>query len=120
MNKHTYGFTIVELLVTMVIITLLATITGVMIIGWRENALSDAMQHDLRQAAASLRESKNFADGFPAALPAEFEPSENVALDYQLRPDGSYCLNATSPSNSDVQWYIDSASGVDPREGSCS
>ncbi len=120
MSKNTRGFTIVELLVVMVIITLLATITGVMIVGWRENALSDAMNHDLRQAAAGLRDSKNFSDGFPDSLPAEFEPSENVILDYSLRADGSYCLNATSPSNSDVRWYVDSNEGVDPQEGSCS
>lgn len=124
MNRKRIGLTLVEL---MIVIILVGVLLGISIFGignWRERTATSEVKSDLINGSTALQSHRNFSSSYPANQ-AEFEQlfssSDSVDLDYILRGDGSFCLNATSQARPQVQWMLDSNVSVkDPAEGACS
>lgn len=120
-GRQSSGFTIVELGVVIAVLAILATIAYFAIGDWRSRTATNEVKSDLQNAATALDSYRNFNTGYPSSLTDSlFKPTPTVVLDYTLRGDGSYCLNATSNVRTSVAWYIDSSANKQPLEGSCS
>lgn len=114
------GFTIVEIMVVIVAITILAAITYSGVRDWRGRAVKSEVRSDLQNAANALESTRNFGGGYPSTLAAaNFRGSDNVTLTYSLRSDGSYCLNGQSTTRTTVRWSIDSRVSKEARELTC-
>ena len=114
------GFTIVELMVTIAVLSLLTGISIFFLNGWRERTVSNAIKHELESAYTALQSAKNFSNGYPAALSPTYQPGDSVTMQYTLRTNGSYCLNAAGADRPTIKFYIDSTIGNEPKEGTCS
>lgn len=74
------GFTIVELLVTIVVIGILATITIVSYNGMQRRAVESAAVGDLSSASKVMVSQHAFDGSYPTTLPASIKSSPNVTL----------------------------------------
>lgn len=101
--KHR-GFTIVELIVIIVVISALALISYVGYGNVQHRIADDAVRNDLRQAASTLEGYKNFANNYPSNLAGTgFVPSQNVALSlYTNAPTTPTYSNLTSDQNAQL------------------
>ena len=120
MKQHK-GFTIVELLVVIVVVTILASISYFVVNSWRKDATETQVKNELIQAANALNNTRNFSSSYPASsnFPSVYAPGADVTLSYTLRANGSFCLNGSSTVRSDVRFNIDSQQTMDPRTGIC-
>lgn len=118
------GVTLVELLIVIAIMGVLLSLTIFGIGNWRERTATNEVKSDLVNGATALQSHRNFSSSYPATdteFKSLFAGSDSVGLNYTIRGDGSYCLNAQSVSRPNVQWMIDSnISTKDPAEGTCS
>lgn len=110
MNAHKKGFTIVEMIIVIVVIALLAMITIFSFNSYRARTARTEMKNELIQAAATLKNSRNFANAYPTAqagFDALYKTGSSVTLTYATSDSGvaTYCLRATSANDSTV-WYI--------------
>ena len=115
------GFTIIELMIIIVVISILVSITYLVYDSWRQRAAETQVNNELTQAASSLKQASNFGSSYPATADFSkvYQPGPEVNLDYQLRPDGTYCLNGSSQTVSSVEYSVDSRNGSSPQSGSC-
>lgn len=116
------GFTIIEVLVIIVVISILAGMTYFFVGDWRGETATNEVKSDLTNAVNALENHRNFnASGYANSLSeVNYSGSDTVTLNYQKRSaNNSYCLNATSTVKPDVAWYVDSATGKAPKPGSC-
>src|SRR5690606_6555285 len=97
-RKVNAGFTIVELLITIVIIGILASIAVVSYRGIQDRATQALLQSDLRQAANNLEIARVDTGQYPADM-SELQRSEGVSFDY-TSDGGSYCITATHARSS--------------------
>lgn len=75
------GFTIVELLVTIIVISILAAITIVSYGAWQRNIADSSLQAEVSQATSSLGQFKNFKSNYPPNLAGTgYVSAPNVAL----------------------------------------
>ena len=75
------GFTVVELLVVIVIISILFSIVVVSYGSWRHRTADKAVLSDLNQASSSLESYKNFHNDYPPNLAGTgFAASQEVAM----------------------------------------
>lgn len=75
------GFTVVEVLVIIVVISILAGITIISYGSWRHRTANSVVQSDLTQATSALRSYKNFKNSYPPNLAdTGFAASIDVAL----------------------------------------
>jgi prepilin-type N-terminal cleavage/methylation domain-containing protein len=79
--KRWNGFTIIELLVVIMVISILV---GIVIIGyesWQQRVADTSVKSDILQASAGLKSYKNFQNTYPPNLAGTgFAPSKNVGL----------------------------------------
>lgn len=122
MNRTTQkGFTIVELLVVIVVISILA---GVVIVGygaWRKDIALSSVKSDLTAALSSMESARSFSkEGYPAALPNTFSSSQGVTVTYKSGSGKGFCVEGVSSALSGVVYHIDTAAGdKTPVEGTC-
>lgn len=78
MSREIYkkGFTIIELLVSVVVIVLLATVTIVSYIGVTSNAVSVSIKSDLTNAYESLKVFKAFNYNYPETISCSIAESD--------------------------------------------
>lgn len=75
------GFTIVELIVTITVISILAAITIVSYGTWQRRVADSSVQAEISQATASLGRLKNFSNNYPPNLAGTgYVSAPNVAL----------------------------------------
>lgn len=75
------AFTLIELMVVIVVISILATIAIVAYGPWRHQTDDTTVQNDLTQATAGLTQHVNFHDNYPPNLAGiDFAASDGVAL----------------------------------------
>ena len=114
------GFTIVEVLLVVALISILAGLTYVGVRDWRGRAIKSEVKSDLQNAANALDNTRNFSSGYPASLAAAgFRSSDTVNLTYNLRSDGTYCLNGSSITRTSVRFNIDTRVSKTPRDNTC-
>lgn len=81
MNKRwAHGFTIVELIITIVVIAILALIIVVGYSGATKLARSTAAKSDLTNLAASMERELQRNNAYPSTLPADFSASKGVTV----------------------------------------
>lgn len=117
------GFSLVELLVVIVVLVLLATMTGFLVSNWRDNTATNEVKSDLTNAVTAVESYNNYNSFYPPSqtvFSGLYTNSESVDLTYARRFNGSFCINAVSNIRTSVAWHVDSAVGKSPRLGSCS
>lgn len=123
MKRHQSGFTIVELIVSIAVIAILASVVIFGFSSWRTSVAKTEMKNELINAASAIKMYRNTAGAYPAALSnASYTSSANVSLVYTLRGGSvSYCLNAGSTVvTTATHYYIDSAVSLNPTTTACS
>lgn len=113
------GFTLVELAVVIAVIAVLVTIGTFAYSGWRTSIAEKDVKNDLKAAASSMENYRNFNDGYPLTIPSSFRSSPNVTTTGSGSADGAnFCLNAVSKTVTSVRYYMRDSMG-DPKPGSC-
>lgn len=115
------GFTIVELVITIAIIAILATISVVGYGKWRESMTKKEVQSDLQMAATAMENAKNFGNGYPTdgSIPSSFKSSANTTIVYKSGTVNTFCIEGTSKTNTSIHYFIDTTKGKQPAEGTC-
>lgn len=103
MHKR-HGFTLVELLIVMVVISILATITLVTYGSWRHQTDDTVVRNDISQATSGLASYMNFHSNYPPNLAGiDFAASNGVALTlYTNAPSVGVYENLTPEQNSQL------------------
>lgn len=125
MKHRTYGFTIVELLIVIVVVGILAGITYVGYNGIQKRATESVIKSDLAQAAKAIethslrREKGQYGASAPTVLPDSLKNSTDRPFRYFQRDGGGgYCADMGSSRNEDVSFYVDSTND-EPKTGVC-
>lgn len=115
------GFTIVELIVIISVVSILAVLGAVSYGAWQKSVYETAVKNDLRAAAAQLEDARNFSsDGSYPTVEPDFSPSENVEITYSSLTEESYCLDGSSTTDETVEFYLYSeAKDQGPLAGTC-
>lgn len=113
------GFTIVELAVVIVVIAILATIGIISYGSWRQNVAKNEVTNDLQAAASAMESARNFSEGYPSTLPADFSASSNVTITYVRGDAKSFCVNGVSKKSPTIVYFYDTLTSKDPQAGSC-
>lgn len=98
---HNQGYTIIELLVIIVVITVLASIVWVSYSAVQNNTKDSAVQSDLRNIADKVEDFRlgSLTNVYPAATQAELEALVKVTKDAYIQNNDaggmSYCRNDT-------------------------
>ena len=117
-RRSSYGFTIVELLVVIIVISILAGMSIITYGQWRTRVAKTSVKSDLTSAAISMRNERNFKDTYPIALPSRFTPSNDVTVTWASGDANSFCLNGVSKVNTQVKYHVTNFSDM-PMEGAC-
>lgn len=113
-EKKVKGYTLVELVVTISVIGILATIAYVGYGSWRNNITISQLKSDLIQASAAMENYRNFHDVYPTSVTQIFTPSDGVSLgggDF----DGTNKYQLTALKNK-IFYHIDNVKKT-PEEG---
>ncbi len=122
MNKTTNGFTIIELIVSIIVIGILAAIVIVSYGNWHKSIITTALKSDLNGVASAMENYRNFHNGYPTAIPTTFTASDGVILSGGSSDGGkTYCVDGTSSKDSSIHYYISSIIGGTPKvqPGTC-
>ena len=112
------GFTLVEVIVSISIIGILATIVVISYSGWQTTIVKTELKNDLTAAATAMENYRIFNNGYPTSVPSTFTPSPQIIVSGGSIDGGlTFCLDAISSKNSSVHFYSDSSHSVKP--GSC-
>lgn len=124
-EQRTYrlaGYTLIEVIMVIAIIGIIATISYVSYGNFRHNLVVSALKSDLNGVSSAMENEKNFgSDGYPAAVPSTFTPSDDISLAGGSTDSGeTYCVEAVSSEEPSLYYYIDSLiASKGAEEGSC-
>lgn len=118
--KKSFGFTLVEVLVIIGILSVLVTLTLVVAGNWRTSTAQTEVKSDLKSVKGAMENARNFGAGYPTSIPSTFTASENVTVTYEWGSSTDYCIEARSTAITSVVYYFDSThpSG-EPQPGTC-
>lgn len=119
-TSHTHpGFTLVETMVMVAVITILAGLVYANIGGQKET-MRTAVKTDLMTASNAIKGKKIVSNSAPASLNSYFEPSPGVIISVSNNTstgNANYCLNGTSSKYPDILYFYTPQQGV--KEGQC-
>ena len=121
--RKSAGFTLVELAVTILIISILVA-TSVFAWGaWRQQTAINTLKSDLSQASAQLKSDLNWKNTYPATKEAANDgkglpQSKGTSLEYSRIAANQYCLTATSDVQGVSAFHVTSSNSI-PQEGAC-
>lgn len=131
-QKYRAGFTVVELVITIVIIGILAMLVSVGFGSWRTRAAETEVGSGIQGVHTSMESIRNMTNGypiFPAGTEIDgtndtrkvFVPSDTVQITYVWGNTEVYCINIQSTTVPDVSMFLDTTDGNDTaQEGTCS
>lgn len=113
------GFTLTELIVVIIVIGILASISTVSYVGWRESMIDTQLKNDLSAAVSAMENERNFSTtGYNTFLPASFHSSEDVTVTLESSSDTTtFCIKAVSDKDLTKVLYVDETGEI--TEGSC-
>ena len=94
------GFTVVELMVTIVVLALLATLTIFGYQRWRQDVAHDAVRTDLQAAAQAMTQYRNFNNVYPttkAQLGVTYKGQADISIK-SLDSGRNFCLTGVGGS----------------------
>ncbi len=117
------GFTLVELAVTMMIISVLISVSVFAWGSWQRTTAANVLKNDLSQAAAQLKNDLNWKNAYPVT---ENEANDGKGLPkskgtsylYDRPTANEYCLTAYSDRDGVPAFHVTSGNTV-PKEGAC-
>ena len=119
-SRKQYGFTIIELLVVIVVISILAAIVVVSYGGWRTSINTSAVKSDLTAAATAMENARNQDTGFPSSIPNSFTASQNVVITLASVSAKEFCINGSYSTTPSIQYYVDQVTTAQkPQAGTC-
>lgn len=102
------GFTLVEVIVVIVIITILSGITFVAYSDWETKSVEAQLKSDLSTAASAMDNARTFNNSYPVTIPTTVKASSEVTLAGGGSIDGkSFCIDATSSRDDTIHYFID-------------
>ncbi len=113
------GFTIVEIMTVIVVLAILAAVSAAGYAGWRQSSARTELVNDLKAVSAAMDSFRTFHNGYPMALPDDYQKSDNVTTTLKYVSSNDFCLEATTRTSSDMR-YIVKKTDNEPKEGSCS
>ena len=113
------GFTLIELIVVIIVLSILAAIVMIGYGTWRITVANKEVQSDLQLAASAMENARDFGSGYPTSIPSTFRNSPNVTVSYFSGDSGSFCITGTSTVVPSVSYYVNSSSGSKPLAGTC-
>ena len=119
-SRKQYGFTIIELLVVIVVISILAAIVVVSYGGWRTSINTSVVKSDLTAAATAMENARNQDTGYPSAIPTTFTASENAVISLAGATTKTFCINGSYSTSPSIQYYVDQqTTAQNPQAGTC-
>lgn len=110
-DKQQNGFTLVELTVVILIISVLAMVLTMGYSSWRKTIIEVQIKSDLSGVASAMENFRTFNSMYSSSIPATFTPSKDITL-FGGSSDGKlYCIDAVSSHDSNTYYYIDESSG---------
>src|SRR5690606_33294900 len=106
-NLKKTGFSIPELIVSIVVLGILATIGLISWSGYQQKVSEDVVKHDLGAAAAAMESARNFGEGYPGSLPSTFEPGDSVLVEYESGDLQSFCLSGQHVDRTAIIYHVD-------------
>lgn len=102
------GFTIVEVMMVVVLISIIASITILNYNSWQEKIAKKAVTSDLTIAATAFENERNFNNAYPGTFPSSLTVSQNVVLEMTNAGAGKYCINGYNTKYSSIRLSINS------------
>ena len=120
------GFTIIELIVVILVISILSTIVSISYGSYLHDTGETQVKTDLISAASKLKTAAVDSGVYPSSgskadlVAAGFEGSSDVTITpiVVTAPDTSFCLSGTSNKYSDITFYI-TATAAEPSTTVC-
>ncbi len=130
-DKKSSGFTIVEIIATIIIMGILFTIAVLSYGDWQQRIAVTDTRSALKAVHAAMESSRNFSTGYPigvagGSIPAPSyvqKAADKVTVTYAGGNATGYCANVVSTVRPSVVYYIKplstAASVTEPTAGSC-
>jgi len=118
------GFTLVELILVVIIITILALIAIPVFISQREKGWETNVKSDLHNASIAqvtyYQENETYTSQMSDLFDKGYKQSSNISISIESANDSGYCLEADNNNDSSNVWYVDGGAGTpNPTEGPC-
>ena len=123
-KRFASGFTLIEIVVSIVIIGILAGISIVSYGNWQKSIIAVTLKSDLNGAASAMESAHTFGtNDYPSDITSikTFTPSTGVTLSGGSTDGGkTYCIDATSSKDATIHYYISSITdNQNVQQGSC-
>jgi general secretion pathway protein G len=114
MNRSRVGFTLVEVIVTIVVLGIVAAISIIGWNGWRHRVDNSTVQSDLKQATSGLIAYRNFKNDYPPNLGGvDFAPSSTVAIKLSTNATQVRMYDSLSPDQN-AQLFLNTCNALMP------
>lgn len=118
--KMKRGFSLVELLVVIAVVSILVAIVVISYGAWRQRTAETEVKYELSAAENAIRAYRTFNNQNPSALSAtSYQANPNVTMTYTRRANGTFCLNGKNTAKPTVQWHVETG-GETASTGTCS
>lgn len=129
-RERSGGFTVVELILVVVVISILAAVTIVGYGAWRESVAKTEVTSDLNNAYAGMEDARNRLNVYPTysagtlfdgvnSTRSVFTPSKYVTVTYSSGSTTTYCITAQSKEKPSIVRRINIATSSEPQDGAC-
>lgn len=114
MRRWRAGFTIIEMIVSVVVISILAGIILVSYGAWQHHTADSSVQSDVQQATSGLRGYQNFKNDYPPNLGGVgFAPSNNIILKLSTNASQIRVYSGLS-SSENAQLFLNTCNALMP------
>ena len=117
-NHKQHGFTIVELLIMIAVITILAGIVIFAFGSWRQRTAVAEVRSALSSVADGMKNARNFDNAFPTSIPTDVTINSGVTVTYISGTSSTYCVEGVSVAVPTVKMFV-SDKYQTPQYGTC-
>jgi prepilin-type N-terminal cleavage/methylation domain-containing protein len=111
------GFTLTELLVTIVILGILTSLSAFSWNSWQRRTAESEVKSDLTVLVSAMKNDLNFKNAFPTSLPSSFQPGSGVTITYSSGSATTYCIDGVSKKRPNITMFVNEDGRV--KKGTC-